>query len=50
MPKSLKLSFSSRLSYQNPLCISLLHLVCCISSLYNSIQNPITFSSLATER
>jgi hypothetical protein len=42
MPKSLKLS----LSYQNLLCISLVHHVCCISSLYNSIQNPITFSSL----
>jgi len=46
IPKSLKLSFSSRLSYQYPLCISLLHHVCCISSLYNFFQNPITFSSL----
>ena len=46
MAKSLKLSFSSRLSYQNHLCISLVHHVCYISFLYNSIQNSITFSSL----
>lgn len=46
MPKSLKQSFSSRLSYQNPLCISPVHHVCCIPSLHNSTQHPIAFSSV----
>jgi hypothetical protein len=43
MPKSLKQSCSSRLSYQNRLCISPVHHLCCISSLHNSNQNPISF-------